>query len=45
MAKLPSRRDETLGGYVIHGVPFPTSTDEEALEFLKKMAPLQIEQE
>jgi uncharacterized OB-fold protein len=45
MAKLPSRREETLGGYVIHGVPFPVSTDEEALQFLKKMAPIQIEQE
>ena len=29
MAKLPSRRDETLGGYIVHGVPFPVSTDEE----------------
>jgi len=45
MTRLPSRRDETLGGYVIHGVPFPISTDEEALEFLKKMEPIQIEQE
>jgi uncharacterized OB-fold protein len=45
MSKLPSRRDETLGGYVVHGVPFPVSTDEESLEFLKKMAPIQIEQE
>lgn len=45
MSKLPSRREETLGGYVIHGVPFPVSTDEEALEFLGKMAPIQIEQE
>ena len=45
MTRLPSRRDETLGGYVIHGVPFPISTDEEALEILRKMAPIQIEQE
>ena len=45
MAKLPSRRDESLGGYIVHGVPFPVSTDEEGLEFLKKMAPIQIEQE
>lgn len=45
MSKLPSRRDETLGGYIVHGVPFPVSTDEEGLQFLKKMAPLQIEQE
>lgn len=45
MAKLPTQREETLGGYIVHGVPFPISTDEEALQFLKKMAPIQIEQE
>ncbi len=45
MAKLPSHREETLGGYIVHGIPFPTRTDEEALEFLKKMAPILIEQE
>ncbi|HEY5983503.1 MAG TPA: OB-fold domain-containing protein [Anaerolineales bacterium] len=45
MAKLPARRDETLGGYIVHGVPFPVGTDEESLEFLKKMTPIQIEQE
>jgi len=45
MAKLPSQREETLGGFVVHGIPFPISTDEESLEFLKRMAPIQIEQE
>ena len=45
MSKLPSRKEESLGGYVIHGVPFPISTDAESLEFLRKMAPIQIEQE
>ena len=45
MAKLPYQREETIGGYIVHGVPFPLSTDSEALDFLKKMAPLQIEQE
>jgi uncharacterized OB-fold protein len=45
MSKLPERRQETLGGYIVHGVPFPISSDEEALEFLKKMAPIQIEQD
>jgi len=45
MTKLPSQRDETLGGYVVHGIPFPVETDEESLEFLKRMAPIQIEQE
>ena len=29
MAKLPSQREETLGGYIVHGIPFPVSTDEE----------------
>ena len=45
MAKLPNQQAETLGGFVVHGIPFPTSTDEEALQYLKKMAPIQIEQE
>jgi uncharacterized OB-fold protein len=45
MAKLPSQREESLGGFVVHGIPFPVSTDEESLEFLKKLGPIQIEQE
>jgi hypothetical protein len=45
MAKLPSQREETPGGYIVHGVPFPASTDEESLQFLKQMTPIQIEQE
>jgi len=45
MTKLPSRREETLGGYIVHGIPFPVETGPEALEFLKKMAPIQIEQD
>lgn len=45
MAKLPEKRPETLGGYIVHGVPFPVETDPEALAFLKRMAPLQIEQD
>jgi hypothetical protein len=45
MSKLPSHREETLGGYIVHGIPFPVDTDPEALTFLKKMAPIQIEQE
>jgi uncharacterized OB-fold protein len=45
MAELPTQRDETLGGYIVHGVPFPLSSDPEALAFLKKLAPIQIEQE
>jgi uncharacterized OB-fold protein len=45
MAKLPSQREESLGGFIVHGIPFPINTDEESLAFLKKMAPIQIEQE
>jgi uncharacterized OB-fold protein len=45
MAKLPNRSEETLGGYIVHGVPFPAETGPEALAFLKKMAPILIEQE
>jgi uncharacterized OB-fold protein len=45
MAKLPKKRPETLGGYIVHGVPFPLETDPDALAFLKRMAPLQIEQD
>ena len=43
-SKLPNRREESLGGYIVHGVPFPLETDPESLAFLKKMAPIQIEQ-
>jgi len=45
MAKLPSKREETLGGYIVHGMPFPLETDPESLAFLKKLAPIQIEQD
>ena len=39
-------RDETLGGYIVHGVPFPLEhATRKSLAFLKKMAPIQIEQE
>lgn len=45
MAKLPRKRPETLGGYIVHGMPFPLETDPEALAFLKRLAPIQIEQD
>jgi len=45
MAKLPDQRPETLGGYIVHGLPFPVETDPDALAFLKRMAPIQIEQD
>lgn len=45
MAKQPRQKPETLGGFVVHGVPFPVETDPEALAFLKRMSPIRIEQE
>lgn len=45
MTKLPSRREETLGGFIVHNVPFPKDINPESLDFLKKMAPISIEQE
>jgi hypothetical protein len=45
MSKIPKKRPETLGGYIVHGVPFPVETDPDALAFLKRMAPIQIEQD
>ncbi len=45
MSKLPSRREESLGGYVVHGIPFPIETDPDSLAFLKRMTPIQIEQQ
>lgn len=45
MSKLPIRREESLGGYIVHNIPFPVSTDPESLALLKKLAPLSIEQE
>lgn len=45
MSKLPDQRPETLGGFVVHGVPFPVETGPEALAFLKRMTPIRIEQE
>lgn len=44
MAKLPDKREETLGGFIVHGIPFPLDTDPESLAFLKQLAPIQIEQ-
>ena len=45
MAKQPDRRPDSLGGYIVHGVPFPIERDPDSLAFLKHMAPLQIEQD
>lgn len=45
MSKLPDKRPETLGGYIVHGVPFPAELNPESLAWLRKMTPLQIEQD
>ena len=45
MSKLPSKRAETLGGFIVHNIPFPVDTSPESLAFLKKLAPIQIEQD
>lgn len=45
MAKLPTRVPETLGGTTVHRIPFPVETDAEALAMLKRMAPIEIEQD
>ena len=45
MTKLPTKRAETLGGYIVHGIPFPLETDPDSLVFLKKLAPIRIEQD
>lgn len=44
MSKIPSKREETLGGYIVHTIPFPIETNPETLAWLKQMAPIQIEQ-
>jgi len=44
MTMLPKKRPDNLGGYIVHNVPFPKELTPEALEWLKKMTPIQIEQ-
>ena len=44
MTKLPNKQQETLGGTIVHNLPFPRETTPEALAWLKEMAPIQIEQ-
>src|SRR3989337_433214 len=45
MSKLSAKQPESLGGFILHGVPFPVDTDPDSLAFLKKLAPILIEQE
>lgn len=44
MSKLPSKQSESLGGTVVHNLPFPEELTPEALAWLKGMAPILIEQ-
>jgi len=44
MTKLPKKQPETLGGTVVHNLPFPLQTSPEGLAWLKSMAPILIEQ-
>jgi uncharacterized protein len=45
MPTLPNRKDESLGGYIVHNVPFPLDNAPESLAILKKLTPISIEQE
>lgn len=38
------KMEETFGGYILHTVPFPSELDESALQSLKNMGPMLIEQ-
>lgn len=38
------KKAETLGGYIVHNLPFPRELNEETLASLKHQAPVQIEQ-
>lgn len=49
MTDLPTQRDETLGGYIVHNIPFPAgyagNIDAQMQEFIKSLSPISIEQE
>lgn len=44
MADKDPKREESLGGFVLHNVPFPRQLNDETLALLKSMSPIQIEQ-
>lgn len=44
MTTLPRKQPESLGGTIVHNLPFPRELTPEALSWLKEMAPIQIEQ-
>ncbi|MDZ7845030.1 MAG: Zn-ribbon domain-containing OB-fold protein [Anaerolineales bacterium] len=44
MSKLPDKQAESLGGTVVHNLPFPDLNNPQALAWLKEMAPIVFEQ-
>jgi len=44
MSKLPDKQPETLGGTIVHNLPFPHTLDRQALDALQNQAPVVIEQ-
>lgn len=42
--QISPKREETLGGYILHNVPLPRELNEETLALIKEMAPIQFEQ-
>lgn len=45
MSTLPGKQPETLGGTIVHNLPFPGELTPEALDWLQTMAPVLFEQE
>lgn len=43
MAKIPRKQPESLGGTIVHNLPFPRELTPETLAWLKNMTPIQIE--
>lgn len=44
MTSIPTKREETLGGTVVHNLPFPRKLDAAALAALREFSPLQVEE-
>jgi uncharacterized OB-fold protein len=44
MTTLPRQRPESMGGTIVHNLPFPKDLNETTLAQLKQLSPLQIEQ-
>ncbi len=44
MTTIPRKQPESLGGTIVHNLPFPSELTPEALVWLRNMEPIQIEQ-